>query len=120
MLEFKDNPRELMQALDRFLSVYFGDCQVENQLALDEIASWNIPEPLKDLYSFIGKYSVRGIAFGKQDSLMIYSKKISCTEKPYIQNFYTIEDAILICDRSCATNHSNAARLITSVRARFK
>ena len=75
MLEFKDNPRELMQALDRFLSVYFGDRQVENQLDLDEIASWNIPQTLKDVYSFIGKYLNKDGTFGKQDTLIINSGK---------------------------------------------
>ena len=54
MLKYKDNPRELMQALDRFLSVYFSDRQVEYKRELDRIAAWNIPQPLKDIYSFIG------------------------------------------------------------------
>ena len=78
MLEFKDNPEELMQALDRFLSVYYGDRQVEYKPDLDEIATWNIPQPLKDLYSFVGKYPGKhGTFINTQDSLFLY---------PYIFN----------------------------------
>ena len=75
MLEFKDNPRELMQALDRFLSVYFGDCQVENQINLEEVAAWNIPQVLKDLYSFVGKYIGKRGFLITHDSLRINSSK---------------------------------------------
>ena len=81
MLEFKDNPRELMQALARFLSVYYGDRQIEYKLDLDKIASYNIPQPLKDIYSFIGKYSNRQGTFGQQDSLTISSRHNTYTHK---------------------------------------
>jgi len=73
MLEFKDSPRELMQALDRFLSVYYGDRQVEYKPDLDEIASWNIPQTLKDLYSFVGKYPGEHGILSTQDSLYVNS-----------------------------------------------
>lgn len=73
MLKFKDSPHELMQALERFLSVYFGDRQVENQIDTDEIAGWNIPQPLKDLYSFVGKYPGKQGILSSQDVLYINS-----------------------------------------------
>lgn len=51
MLEFKDNPQELMLALDRFLSIYYGDRQVKFKPNLEEIAASRIPETLKYFYS---------------------------------------------------------------------
>ena len=56
MLQFKDDPKELMLALDRFLSIYYGDCQVEFKPNLQEIAAWQIPDSLKYFYSFAEKY----------------------------------------------------------------
>ena len=71
MQEFKDNPRELMRALDRFLSVYFGDRQVEYRPNLDETDAWNLPQPLKDIYSFISKFQGQhGFLDSNQDSLL--------------------------------------------------
>lgn len=85
MLEYKDNPRELMQALDRFLSVYFGDFQVEYKPNLDEIAAWNIPQSLKDLYSFIGKFQGQsGFLESNQNSLIVNSGNITFGGKLYI------------------------------------
>jgi|GEM_PF-3067753 len=85
MLKYKDNPRELMQALDRFLSVYFGDRQVEYKPELDRIAAWNIPQPLKDIYSFIGKFRGQsGFLVSNQDSLIINSGNVAFGGKLYI------------------------------------
>lgn len=70
-----------MQALDRFLSVYFGDRQIEYKPDLNKIASYNIPQPLKDIYSFIGKYSNRQGTFGQQDTLTISSRHNTYTHK---------------------------------------
>lgn len=93
MLEFKDNPRELMRSLDRFLSIYFGDWtpsthrerQVEYKPNLDEIAAWNIPQPLKDLYSFIGKFQGQsGFLESNQDSLIINPGNFALGGKLYI------------------------------------
>jgi len=73
MLEFKDNPKKLMRELDRFLSIYYGDLQLEYKPDLDELASWKIPQPLKDLYTFAGKYPGKYGIFDTQDSLKINS-----------------------------------------------
>ncbi len=56
MLQFKDDPKELMLALDRFLSIYYGDRQVESKRKFAEIAAWQIPDSLKYFYSFAKKY----------------------------------------------------------------
>ena len=64
---------------DRFLSVYYGDRQVEYKPDLNEIATWNIPQPLKDLYSFVGKYPGKQGIISTQDYLHINSGK----EKTY-------------------------------------
>ena len=56
MLEFKDNPQELMSALDRFLSNYYGELQKKFQRDLKEISDWKIPSSLKYFYGFAEKY----------------------------------------------------------------
>ena len=77
MLEYKDNPRELMLALDRFLSVYFGDRQVEYKPNLNEIANSETPVSLKYFYSFVGKYPGRhGTPLSTQDGLVINLRKV--------------------------------------------
>ena len=72
-----------MQALDRFLSPQYTDRQIEYKPDLDKIASYNIPQPLKDLYLFISKYLDKNGTFGKQDTLIINSGKGDCTGKLY-------------------------------------
>lgn len=75
MLEFKDDPQKLMAALEEFLSVYYADRKIEYRRDINEIESWNIPEPLKYLYSFIEKYLGQRANFCKQDGLYINSGK---------------------------------------------
>ena len=74
-----------MQALDRFLSVYFNDDRVEYKPDLDKIAGWNIPQSLKDIYSFIGKFQGQsGFLCSNQDSLIINPGDSSFGGKLYI------------------------------------
>jgi len=56
MLQFKNSPKELMSALDKFLSNYYGDLQIESGRDLAEIAAWKIPDSLKYFYLFAEKY----------------------------------------------------------------
>ena len=72
MLEFKNDPKKLMMELDRFLSIYYGDRQVEYKPNLNEIAVQKIPQPLKDLYSFVGKYPGKHGTLHTQDTLFFY------------------------------------------------
>jgi|GEM_PF-5175269 len=46
MLQFKDNPKALMLALEQFLSDYYGDRQVRSERDLAELATWKIPDSL--------------------------------------------------------------------------
>ena len=73
MLKFKDDPQKLIIALEEFLFVYYADRKLEYQRDIDEILSWNIPKPLKYLYSFIEKYFGPYGNLCKQDSLIINS-----------------------------------------------
>ena len=73
MLEFKNNPKKLMAALEQFLSIYYADRQLEYQRDLNTVLSWNIPEPLKYLYPFIENYFGENGNLCKQDGLYINS-----------------------------------------------
>lgn len=72
MLEFKDDPKKLMIELDRFLSIYYGDRKIQYNPDLDEIALRKMPQPLKDLYSFVGKYPGKHGTLHTQDTLFFY------------------------------------------------
>ena len=71
MLQFKDDPKELMLALDRFLSIYYGDRQVEFKPNLQEIAARRIPTSLKHFYSFAEKYPGEHGTLTTQDGLYL-------------------------------------------------
>ena len=88
MLKFKDNPKRLMLELDRFLSVFYGDRQVEYKPDLDEISVWNIPQVLKDLYLFAGKYPGKHGTLNTQDGLIIHSGKTTYQGKILIVSEY--------------------------------
>ena len=79
MLQFKDDPKELMLALDRFLSIYYGDRQVEFEPNLREIAARRIPTSLKYFYSFVEKYPGKRGALTTQD--VLYLQRDKCTHK---------------------------------------
>lgn len=72
MLEFKDNPQKLMMELDRFLSTFYGDRKIQYNPDLNKIAARKMPQPLKDLYSFVGKYPGKHGILHTQDTLFFY------------------------------------------------
>ncbi|VEP14310.1 hypothetical protein H1P_2620001 [Hyella patelloides LEGE 07179] len=85
-LNTKNNPRELMESLDLFLSSFFGERQVEYKPNLEALAARKIPLPLKYLYSFIGKYpGEHGDYLYTQDSLLnISTDEVILGKRPFL------------------------------------
>ena len=83
MLEFKNNPQQLMSALDDFLTLFWGEhkIQIPPESAIE--ISDKLPISLQLLYSFICQYPSprNGRLFNIQDGLYINNDAVRCKGK---------------------------------------